>query len=122
MSHRILYIEDNKDNMSLVKRILSSENYDLVEAREGIQGLSVAETQDVDLILLDINLPDIDGYEVVRRLRLSDNPALAETPVIALTANAMRGDAQKALDSGCNMYMAKPFNLQELLDNIKALL
>ena len=116
---KVLYIEDNEDNMTLVRRILKAEGYDLMEAKKGMQGLSIAEQQKVDLILLDINLPDIDGHEVVHRLRTNMKPSLANIPVIALTANAMKGDAQKALASGFNMYMTKPFNVQELLDNVE---
>jgi len=119
---KILYIEDNEDNMILVKRILKSEDYDLIGARSGEQGLSIIECQNLDLILLDINLPDIDGYEVVRRLRGNMKLSLASIPVIALTANAMNGDAQKALASGFDMYMTKPFNVQDLLDNIEKIL
>ena len=116
---RVLYIEDNEDNMTLVRRILEAEGYDLMEAKKGMQGLSIAEQQKVDLILLDINLPDMDGYEVVRRLRASRKPSMVRMPVIALTANAMNGDAQMALASGFNMYMTKPFNVQDLLDNVE---
>lgn len=70
------------------------------------------------MILLDINLPDIDGYEVARRLRKSEKAALAHVPIVAITANAMKGDSQKALESGCNMYISKPINIQELLEKV----
>ena len=115
----VLYIEDHPDNMTLVRRILQSENYILIEARTGLQGIFFAENEEIDLILLDINLPDIDGYEVARRLRASKKTRLAEIPIIAVTANAMRGDDQKILDSGCNFYIAKPINIQELLDTVE---
>ncbi|MFN8385281.1 MAG: response regulator [Anaerolineales bacterium] len=115
----VLYIEDHPDNMTLVRRILQSENYTLIEARTGLQGIFFAENEEIDLILLDINLPDIDGYEVARRLRASKKTRLAEIPIIAVTANAMRGDDQKILDSGCNFYIAKPINIQELLDTVE---
>ena len=85
-----------------------------------LQGLSVAERQDVDLILLDINLPDIDGYEVARRLRASSKHSLASTPIIAITANALKGDAEKALDAGCDVYMSKPINIRELWARVEA--
>lgn len=98
MGHNILYIEDNPDNMMLVKRALESRGYVLLEAFKGIAGVEMAESNDVDLILLDINLPDIDGYEVARRLRASQKPALSYVPIIAITANALKGDAEKALD------------------------
>ena len=89
MKKNILYIEDNPENMVLVKRVLNSHGYSMFEATNGMEGLSIAETQDVDLILLDINLPDIDGYEVARRLRKSRNPKLVYVPIIAITANAL---------------------------------
>ncbi len=119
MKPNVLYIEDNPDNMMLVRRILPPDSYNLIESRTGMQGLTIAESQDIDLILLDINLPDIDGYEVTRRLRASTKTALASTPIIVVTANAMRGDAQKALAAGCNVYMAKPINIMELLENVE---
>lgn len=121
MGNNILYIEDNADNMMLVRRILQAGNYNLLEAHNGTQGLSIAENEDVALILLDINLPDIDGYEVARRLRASAKGSVAKIPIIVLTANAMKGDAQKALDSGCNVYMAKPINIFELLEKVNTL-
>lgn len=120
MGNTILYIEDNPDNMLLVKRILQAGKYNLLEARNGAQGLSVAENEDVDLVLLDVNLPDIDGYEVARRLRSNARTSVAQLPIIVLTANAMKGDAQKALDAGCNVYMAKPINIFDLLEKVNA--
>jgi two-component system cell cycle response regulator DivK len=114
MNKNVLYIEDNADNMLLVKRVLESRGYTLLEAKNGVQGLSVAEHNEVDLILLDINLPDIDGYEVARRLRSSAKHKLAYVPIIAITANALKGDAEKALEAGCDVYMSKPINVREL--------
>jgi two-component system cell cycle response regulator DivK len=105
--------------MTLVRRILQSENYTLVEAGTGFQGIHMAENQDIDLILLDINLPDIDGCEVIRRLRSSSKSALAHVPIIAVTANALSGDAQKFLAAGCDYYISKPINLQMLLDQVE---
>ena len=118
MSSTILYIEDNPDNMMLVRRVLQSGDYNLMEARNGVQGLLLAESHDIALILLDINLPDIDGYEVARRLRSSTKNEVARTPIIVLTANAMRGDAEKALDAGCDVYLSKPINIFELLEKV----
>jgi two-component system cell cycle response regulator DivK len=120
MGNTILYIEDNPDNMLLVKRILQAGKYNLLEAQNGVQGLSMAENEDIDLVLLDVNLPDLDGYEVARRLRSSTRASVAQLPIIVLTANAMKGDAQKAMDAGCNVYMAKPINIFELLDKVNA--
>jgi len=119
MTPTVLYIEDHPDNMTLVRRILQSEGYTLIEAKTGFQGILIAESQDIDVILLDINLPDVDGYEVARRLRKSEKKtALARIPIVAITANAMKGDAQKALEAGCNMYISKPINIQELLEKV----
>lgn len=114
MKKNILYVEDNPDNMLLVKRVLESRGYRVLEAENGTRGLSVASDEDVDLVLLDINLPDIDGYEVARRLRSSGSQKLAYVPIIAITANALKGDAEKALEAGCDVYMSKPINVREL--------
>jgi len=122
MKPTILCIEDNPDNMMLISRIFRPDSYSLVEARNGMQGLEIAESREVDLILLDINLPDIDGYEVARRLRSSAKPDLGRVPIIAITANALRDDANKCLNAGCNVYMSKPIDIQELVDTVEALL
>ena len=120
MKPNILYIEDQPDNMTLVKRIFRSDSYNLIEARNGLDGLFFAENQDVDVVLLDINLPDIDGYEVARRLRASIKTKLAHVPIIAVTANALKGDAQKVLNAGCNIYISKPINIQELIEIVES--
>jgi two-component system cell cycle response regulator DivK len=120
MGNTILYIEDNPDNMLLVQRALESRGYKLLKAVNGVDGISSAEENLIDLILLDINLPDIDGYEVARRLRKSRKPGLANLPIIAVTANALRGDAQQALDAGCDVYMSKPINIRELWARVEA--
>ena len=120
MGHTILYIEDNPDNMLLVKRVLQSRGYGFLEARDGTEGLAMAEDNAVDLILLDINLPDIDGYEVARRLRKSKKADLAYVPIIAITANALKGDAERALEAGCDVYMSKPINIRELWARVEA--
>jgi len=117
----VLCIEDHPDNMTLVRRILQSESYTLIEATTGFQGIFFAENQDVDVILLDINLPDIDGYEVVRRLRTSQKASLARIPIVAVTANALKGDKQKILAAGFDLYMPKPINIQELLNMVQDL-
>lgn len=120
MTHNILYIEDNPDNMMLVQRALESRGYHLLKAMKGLDGVAKAESEQVDLILLDINLPDIDGYEVARRLRASDKRELKTVPIIAVTANALKGDAEKALDAGCDVYMSKPINIRELWARVEA--
>jgi two-component system cell cycle response regulator DivK len=120
MGNNILYIEDNPDNMLLVQRALESRGYTLLKAVNGLDGITQAEQNTVDLILLDINLPDIDGYEVAQRLRKSSKSELAYIPIIAVTANALKGDAERALDAGCDVYMSKPVNIRELWARIEA--
>ncbi len=120
MTHNILYVEDNPDNMTLVRRALESRGYHLIGAMRGGEGVETAENQPVDLILLDINLPDIDGYEVARRLRSSRKRELASIPIIAITSNALKGDAEKALEAGCDVYMSKPINIRELWARVEA--
>jgi CheY-like chemotaxis protein len=120
MGHNVLYIEDNPDNMMLVQRALEARGYRLLKAINGLSGVELAEREDVDLILLDINLPDIDGYEVARRLRKSAKGSLLHTPIIAITANALKGDAEKALEAGCDVYMSKPINIRELWARVEA--
>jgi two-component system, cell cycle response regulator DivK len=120
VGYNILYIEDNPDNMLLVKRALESRGYRLFQATNGLDGVATAEREEVDLILLDINLPDIDGYEVARRIRSSAKHAVAYVPLIAITANALKGDAEKALNAGCDVYMSKPINIRELWARVEA--
>jgi CheY-like chemotaxis protein len=110
---KILYIEDNPDNMQLVQRVITAIGHQFLWAPDGLSGLSMVGTECPDLILLDINLPDIDGYEVARRLRANKGAQLY-VPIIAITANALKGDAQRALDAGCDVYMSKPVNIREL--------
>jgi two-component system cell cycle response regulator DivK len=119
-TYNILYIEDNPDNMRLVRRALEARGYVLHGAENGITGLQVAESLLPTLILLDINLPDIDGYEVARRIRKHRNPDLRHIPIIAITANTLKGDAEKALDSGADVYMSKPINIRELWARVEA--
>jgi len=120
MGSKVLYIEDNPDNMMLVRRALEARGYTLLSAENGLGGVEKAQSEEVDLILLDINLPDIDGYEVARRIRASGKNNLAYTPIIAITANALKGDAEKALSSGCDVYMSKPINIRELWARVEA--
>jgi CheY-like chemotaxis protein len=123
MGNNILYIEDNPDNLMLVRRALESRGYRLLQAMTGVDGVTTAEKEEVDLILLDINLPDIDGYEVAHRLRHSSKKhALAYVPIIAVTANALKGDAEKALSAGCDVYMSKPINIRELWARVEGYL
>lgn len=122
MKPNILCIEDHPDNMTLVKRILQPSLYNVIEAACGLQGVALAESNDIDLVLLDINLPDIDGYEVAHRLRTSVKTDLAQVPIIAVTANAMKGDDRKVMAAGCTKYLSKPINIQELMDAVENLI
>lgn len=122
MPYKVLYVEDNADNMTLVKRALEARGYEFLWAQNGLSGVDMAEALRPDVILLDINLPDIDGYEVARRLRNSGKNYLVYVPIIAVTANALRGDAEKALAAGCDVYMAKPINIRELWARVEGFL
>src|SRR5262245_22628700 len=112
----VLYIEDNPDNKTLVQRALEAKGYTLVWAARGEEGVAQAAALRPGVILLDINLPDIDGYEVARRLK--SNPDLESIPIIAITANALKGDAEKALAAGCDFYMSKPIQIRELWSRV----
>lgn len=114
MGHTILYIEDDSDNSMLMKRLLERRGYRLLLAATGLEGVASAQREEVDLILLDINLPDIDGYEVARRLRADAGSKLAHIPIIVITANVLKGDYEKAMSTGSEVYIAKPFNIDDL--------
>ena len=112
MGAKILYIEDNIGNRMLVRRILMAEGYTVVEAEDGPTGIEMALQEQPALILMDMNLPDVDGYEMTQRVRAI--PELRDTPIIAMTANVMRGDREKALRAGCNGYIPKPIDVDAL--------
>jgi two-component system cell cycle response regulator DivK len=120
MSKRILAIEDHEENRRLLRDLLTSVGYELIEAVTGEEGVVLAEAQLPDLILMDIQLPGIDGYEVTRRIKA--NPALRQIPVIAVTSYALSGDDVKALEAGCDAYVTKPFDPAELLEKIRQFL
>jgi two-component system, cell cycle response regulator DivK len=122
MAYTILYVEDNPDNRQLVQRALQARGYQFFAAATGLEGVQMATDLRPDVILLDINLPDIDGYEVARRLRGSNVKHLLFVPIVAVTANALKGDAEKALEAGCDVYIAKPINIRELWARLEALL
>lgn len=115
----ILHVEDNEYNRKIVRDLLSRNNYELVEARDGEAALDELARRRPDLILVDVQLPKLSGLDVTRRIR--SDPALSEIPVIALTSFALSGDDRRALDAGCNAYIAKPFRPRELLDLIRRL-
>jgi two-component system cell cycle response regulator DivK len=108
----ILYIEDNPENRLLVKRVLEAEGYKIIEAETGMGGLTKAEKIKPDLILMDINLPELDGYELTRRLKQMKH--LIGVPVVAMTANVMKGDREKTLAAGCDGYIQKPIDVDQL--------
>jgi two-component system cell cycle response regulator DivK len=122
MAIKILYVEDNPDNMHLIQRVLTARGYEVYGASNGLDGVSMAEELKLDMILLDINLPDIDGYEVARRIRNSNVTGLNNVTIIAITANVLKGDAEKVLAAGCDAYMPKPINIQELWARVETYL
>ena len=114
---KILYIEDNFDNMTLVKRVLEIEGYEVIQAETGQEGLTKAYQSDPDIIITDINLPDIDGYEITDTLK--KNQGTAHIPVIAMTANVMKKDRESVFQAGCDGYISKPIDVDELPGQIE---
>jgi two-component system cell cycle response regulator DivK len=114
---RILYIEDNLGNRMLVRRVLEAEGYTIIEATDGYTGLEMAPEVAPDLILLDINLPEIDGYNLAKRFR--DISSLDEVPILAVTANVMKGDRERTLEAGCDGYIQKPIDVDRLPEQVK---
>lgn len=110
---RILYVEDNFQNKRLVRKILTAKGYEVLEADNGEAGVSMAKESKPDLILMDISIPGIDGIEATRLIK--ENPDTHHIPVIALTANAMRGDRERFLAAGCDDYLPKPISTPDLL-------
>jgi CheY-like chemotaxis protein len=117
MSKRALVIEDNENNMELITFILEAHGYATLRAESGLRGVEMAEAQRPDFILLDIQLPDIMGTEVLRRLRSS--ACCADTPIIAVTSYAMAGDREKLLAAGCDGYIEKPIDPQRIITQIR---
>jgi two-component system cell cycle response regulator DivK len=120
MSTRILVVEDQADNRRILRDLLSSVGYEILEAVTGDEGVTVATTQRPDLILMDIQLPGMDGYEATRRIKA--DPALRHIPIIAVTSYALSGDDAQALAAGCDAYVAKPFSPRALLAKVRAYL
>ena len=117
---KILLVEDNEMNRDMLSRRLERKGYEVEMAVDGRQGVDKAKTLAYDLVLMDMSLPEIDGWEATRELRA--DPATKELPIIALTAHAMSGDREKALEAGCNDYDTKPIELSRLLGKMEALL
>jgi two-component system, cell cycle response regulator DivK len=110
---RILYVEDNFQNKRLVRKILKSRGFEILEAEDGLTGVEMATNENPDLILMDISLPGIDGVEATQRIKAHNGTAMI--PIIALTANAMRGDRERFLAAGCDDYLPKPISTRDLL-------
>ena len=117
---KILYVEDNEDNVYVVKSRLTRAGFTILVAADGAQGVAMASTEQPDLILMDLSLPVLDGWEATRRIKAA--PETKHIPVVALTAHAMAGDREKALAAGCNDFDTKPIELPRLLEKIRALL
>ena len=120
MSKAILVIEDQEDSRRIMRDLLTSAGYEIIEAVTGEEGVTAAETHQPVLILMDIQLPDFNGYEATRRIKAK--PALCQIPIIAVTSYALSGDDVKAFDAGCDAYVSKPFSPRALLAKIREFL
>jgi two-component system cell cycle response regulator DivK len=117
---RILIVEDTEDNRQILRDLLTGAGFDLIEAHDGGAGVSMADEHKPDLILMDFQLPILDGYEATRRIKA--NPATRDIPVIAVTSYALSGDEAKAMEVGCSGYIAKPFSPRKLLAKVREFL
>ncbi len=115
---KILVVDDNNDSRELVVKVLKNQGYEMIEAIDGEDALEKAVSEKPDLILMDISIPKINGYEVTKRLKSLEE--VKKIPVVALTAHAMRGDRAKALEAGCEGYISKPINIRELPAQVKS--
>jgi two-component system cell cycle response regulator DivK len=120
MSKCILVVEDQEDNRQILRDLLGSAGYELTEAENGEEAVAAVAKRRPDLILMDIQLPIMDGYEATRRIRT--NPDLKSVPIIAVTSYALAGDEDKALAAGCNGYVTKPYSPRDLLAKVRAYL
>jgi len=120
ISKKILVVDDNQDSRELVVKVLKNKGYEMVEAVDGEEAVERAVTHRPDLILLDISIPKLNGYEVARILK--EKEEFKDVPIVALTAHAMKGDRAKALEAGCEGYISKPINVRELPAQIKSFL
>lgn len=114
---RILYIEDDPVNMLLIKKLLRVEGFDMLEACDAASGIEIAKQQQPDAILLDINMPDLDGYSAARQMK--GLPELFGIPIIAVTANALDSDRKKSFDAGCDGYITKPVDIRKFGTQIR---
>ena len=113
----ILYVEDNPDNRNLIRRVLNAEGYALVEAANAKQAIEKLSSEQVDLILMDINMPEMDGYTLTARIKGIEKFSMI--PIIAVTANVMRGDRERSLEAGCDGYIQKPIDIDTLAQQIE---
>jgi len=118
--HKILLIEDNEMNRDMLSRRLTRKGFEIAIAEDGERGVEMAQSESPNLILMDISLPVMDGYEATRQIKA--NPTTRSIPIVALTAHAMSGDREKCLEAGCDEYETKPVDLPRLLDKIQKLL
>ena len=117
MTKRILVVEDTEDNRQIMRDLLSSAGYALIEAKTGAEGVSMAKEHRPDLILMDIQLPVMDGYEATRRIKA--NPELKSIPIVAVTSYALSGDEEKTRAAGCDGYIAKPYSPRQMLAKVR---
>ncbi len=116
----ILYVEDNSDNRKLVRRVLEAEGYAVAEAKDGQQAMECLLSEQIDLALMDINMPEVDGYTLTARIKAM--PQFASLPIVAVTANVMRGDRERSLQAGCDGYIQKPIDIDTLSQQIERFL
>ena len=120
MKEKILIVEDNPLHTKLIEMTLRTKNYTLLKATDGEKALDIARKERPDLIIMDLNLPGMTGFEVTKKLR--ENPAFSQTPIIAITAYAMKRDREMVIESGCDAYLSKPIDTRELPGVITELL
>jgi two-component system cell cycle response regulator DivK len=120
MSHKILVVEDHEDNRRIIHDLLTANGFEVVEAVTGLEGVRAAQRQNPALILMDIQLPEIDGYEATRRIKAQ--PGLKHIPIIIITSYALSGDDLKAYAAGCDEYVSKPYSPRKLLEKIRKFL
>jgi len=120
MPKKILVVEDTEDNRQILRDLLGMAGYDMVEAHDGAQGVAMAAEHRPDLILMDIQMPVMDGYEATRRIKAI--PELKATPIVAVTSYALSGDEQKTRDAGCDAYIAKPYSPRQMLAKVREIL
>ena len=120
MSKKILVVEDTEDNRQILRDLLDAAGYEMIEAHDGAEGVAKAAEHRPDLILMDIQMPVMDGYEATRRIKA--NPDLKAIPIVAVTSYALSGDEQKTRDAGCDAYIAKPYSPRQMLAKVREIL